>query len=283
MLSVENQLTETADYIAMPHVAAVQTSDIQDPPQSHSMAYNGLFLRLMLLVTIFSIVILGSQLHWRDDPIHENDPPDSVFKVLNCLFKQEGWCITLVVWLFLLAAKYTRQVSLQENASWRRHAVVDAVLLGLFWGYWFYATNLVFPMVADNIGECAGSSVPSSQQLSREDCENTFKGQWTPFDISGHVFLAAMGIFILAEEIIRAISSPAAHFTFPIHLVDRKVQFARIGWAVAVSCALVVILAWTVLLVRTSLWFHTIEEKILGAIIGTGFWLLELTVRLACR
>lgn len=252
----------------------------QDPQKPFIMAHDGPLLRLALAVSVFAIVGCGSQFRRRDDPLRTGHPLSPLFHMLNLIFKRAGWAITFAVWALLLVTRYNRQICLRENASWRRHAVVDAVLMVLFGLYWYGMVGFVFPAVANNFGDCLDKPGPS---VTRTICVDQLGGKWRPLDISGHVFLASMCIFVLAEEIIRAVSAPAAHFTFPTHMVDQKVQTARVAWTAAISCALVVIIAWKILLVRSSLWFHAMDENIMGVAMGSIFWLLELAIRLIFR
>lgn len=248
------------------------------PPGPSSMSLRGALLRLSLMSTLFGILWAGRWLDWRQDNYAEDHPVGMFFSGLNLMLKRAGWLLTAFCWAGLLIARYNRQVNLQENASWRRHAVVDSIIWVIGSVYWASVVYFVLKRVAEAFGECiiASSSKVISASKTATECLH-INGKWVPLDISGHTFLCSMAIGILLEEVIRFIGEPVYYFTF--HSTDAKIERAKLYWRVAVIGSLILSLAWLVLFIRTALFYHTFQEKVWGTLMGTGFWWIVVLVR----
>jgi hypothetical protein len=242
------------------------------------MSLRGSALRVLLAALLFGLIVLGDKLGRHGDDFAEDHPAGIFFGVLNEIFKKTGWLLTASCWALLLAARYNRQIRLQENASWRRHAVVDTSLWILGTIYWITIVHVVFKKVAFNVGDCVlpeGGLVHA--EMTSIDCAK-MKGNWVPFDISGHAFLGSLGISILLEEIIRFIGEPVYYFTF--YSTDGLVNRAKLFWRVAVIFAICLVSIWLILFARTALFYHTFQEKIWGTIVGLAYWWAIVIIRL---
>ena len=91
---------------------------------------------------------------------------------------------------------------------------------------------------------------------------------WTGFDVSGHCFLLTFSNLFILEEVAReskdvAVKSEGAG--------DRKREVEEVlSLDLALLCLLM--LVWDVMLVCTSLYFHSTLEKVLGWVCGLGAW-----------
>lgn len=240
-------------------------------------------LRLALIIVLLGLSWLGESLGWRDDPVKENHPAVLLLSILNDVFKSVGWLLSAICWALLLVTRYWRQVRLEENASWRRHAAVDGVLWVLSSFYWAACVYFAFGHIARHIGSCrlAGESWKESQ-VDEAQCVDA-GGQWTAMDVSGHAFLASLAILLLTEETIRWLTGPINLFIFPSHRMDYKTRRAKLAWYFAVGISWVVTSLWMVLYIRTALWYHTLEEKVLGTALATLYYSVLLTTRLLLR
>lgn len=248
------------------------------------MSLRASLLRIGLIVLLYGTLWAGNRWGSPQDVFIENHPAGLLLRHLNWLFKSFGWLITGGSWAMLLGARAYRQSSLQENVNWRRHNSLDAVLWVMATVYW-YACTSIFHLVANSMGEChlSESSIldESVGAASRSACLAS-NGHWIPFDISGHTFLASLGICLLLEELIRFIGEPTYYFTRH-HQTDpmmrSKARRAQSVWWATIAVSLIVVGAWGTLYVRTAFYYHEIVEKILGTVVGTFYWLLVVATR----
>lgn len=245
--------------------------------------FRGCVLRFLLLSGIFGIILFCNLLGLHHAPKLEDNPSNVFFYYLNWFFKRVGWLTTSIMLAILLLTRFYRQHRLAENASWRRHAVVDSGLWTFSWLYWAFIVFYLFPQLSRSNGTCLlPEEEPSAKEWDAKQCLSR-SGKWIPLDISGHTFLSSMAICLLSEELIRTISEPMSLFVFPDHLVDSKVQKARVLWNIASSASLLLISIFLLLLIRTALFYHTLKEKLWGAVFGTSFWLFVLAMRFFLR
>ena len=107
-------------------------------------------------------------------------------------------------------------------------------------------------------------------------------GKWLPFDISGHTFLASLGICLLLEELTRYYGEPVFYFT--IHSCQGQSQGRvwriKAFWWTSVSISVAIVLVWSILYLRTAWFYHTLQEKAWGTAVGTAYWWFVVLVRL---
>lgn len=267
-------------------VADSADSDSEVPDAMRTGQGTGPILRLALMVLLLGLVGLGKVLGLRANLFREDHPVGTLLALLNGLFKSAGWALSALCWALLLSTRYWRQVKLEENASWRRHAITDAGLwlaATLYWAVWVYF--LIDPM-GRHFGEC--QQLPKHNQplpsppLTKAEC-TALGGSWTDLHISGHAFLASLAILLLAEESIRWLTEPACLFTFPPHRIDCAVRRSQRAWYLAMGVSWALIALWMVLYVRTALWYHTAGEKLIGVALGILYYWMVLLARFALR
>ncbi len=135
---------------------------------------------------------------------------------------------------------------------------------------WFGVTSLI-DLLDNTLGECSEGTISSAKSCIRGGHE------WSGFDISGHVFLLSYCIFVITEEaaslrpeVWREVGATGCQTW--LSSVNRGVSNFIAGGLE--MYALVLVLIWTVMIVATSLYFHTFLEKLLGCVVAVAIWKL---------
>ena len=170
----------------------------------------------------------------------------------------------------------------------------------------WYVVTYILEWIEHLTGDCEGTDLYEK----KEECQN--EGLvWSGFDISGHSFLLSYCALMISEEI-HAVqfwpketiycnqnNSPNESVSSSEVIVSKEmlqtrervhvnekfqsdlkkkpegVRYLCIMWY-TVCCALM--LMWIVLLVFTSIYFHTVNSKVLGSILGLSAWYLTYQV-----
>jgi hypothetical protein len=226
--------------------------------------------RIALLCWV--IVILGSWIH----DFHR--PPDFYLSnrrnIPNVLFAK--WCLG---WTLAFLTPY--MVLTYWVKSNRNLKVVCKHVLRLLVGagVWFVVT-FVLDWIEHLTGECEGSDFYSRKhECIREGLV------WNGTDISGHSFLLAYCALIISEEIQvisfwtnenanKKISHERIRSNKKFHseLKQKYVSACYLCNVLYIICCLLMAL-WVTLLAFTSVYFHTVNSKVLGIILGLLAWL----------
>ena len=206
------------------------------------------------------IVIAGSF-------IHDFLPlPQSYFSnkknVLNVYFVKLGWGWTLA--LLVPFISFTSFIYTSCNvAAMLRH--LSRLIVATFG--WYIFVNL-FSHIEELTGVCEGEE----SITSKRSCY--LQGYlWAGFDISGHAFLLVYSALIISEEIqvkqwlsvttiARNVSEP--HRRLNIFLC-RLTDFFFVGSSI-------LLLLWEFMLVSTAMYFHPVQEKVIGAMVALFTW-----------
>jgi hypothetical protein len=152
--------------------------------------------------------------------------------------------------------------------------------------YWYILTHLsfigIFHQVYLKTGECRGSS---TRALGFWECKKA-GGRWDGFDISGHCFLLIHASLMLIEEMrVRKLfpkafdgkvsreppknekGSSATDKTFKNGTSLKAIE------GILLSFMVFLLILWYVMLVATSLYFHSWMEKFVGVVFGMAFWM----------
>lgn len=151
--------------------------------------------------------------------------------------------------------------------------------------YWFVLTHLsfigIFYQVHVNTGECSvpSSRSSSSQALGFWECKKA-GGRWEGFDISGHCFLLVHASLVLIEELrVRKLfpkafdetgASPSKAKT---SLEKNSTSSLKAVEGILLIFMVFLIILWYVMLMATSLYFHSWKEKFVGVCFGMAFWM----------
>ncbi|KAI9094411.1 Fat storage-inducing transmembrane protein [Phlyctochytrium arcticum] len=204
-----------------------------------------------LLLFYVGTVLFGSVVHTLFDT------PYSVFankrNPLNIYFAKLGWfwtSLTLVPFLAFLSPETHRPRALLRYAC--------ATLYWIVFSQWAFGHS-VFDRVLISSGTC------SIDGLGHPVNCKTGGGEWMGFDVSGHCFiLIHMSLFIYEE--LQLLSHPHPNSRHPTTT------------AILSSALIFLLLLWYSLLLATSVYFHTWQEKIVGVCVGITYWLLSYVV-----
>ena len=170
----------------------------------------------------------------------------------------------------------------------------------------WYVVVFILGWIEHLTGDCEGTDLYER----KEECQN--EGLvWNGFDISGHSFLLSYCALIISEEIhavqfwrketmyskknnslsesmsssemivskelLRTLESVRANEKFQSELNKKPegVRYLCITWY-TICCILM--LMWMTLLAFTSVYFHTVNSKVLGIILGLSAWFLTYQV-----
>jgi hypothetical protein len=267
-------------------------------------AYSLLYILLTMLPSFF-----GPKL---GDPRNVVDP-SSLFHFINFVFVRLGFLLSLGA-LLCLATANERLRARPPFKPLRDGAILAGLVV-----YWL-AWRLLFVAINDITGSCQflpHQRKPGDPELGHRECLQN-GGYWDGFDISGHCFLMALTASLFFDEILRSArwlwgrwqSGHNSPVLLELGRIDEKYgdlheeeddeaidgnnvvpstndrqclsqRFWR--WLQWLGIGLVALLwiAWTALLVHTSLYFHTFWEKIWGILIGLSYWWLLIVIQVS--
>ena len=196
--------------------------------------------------------------------------------VFNSLLVKWSWGWSLLC----LLPTVTLTASLYTGLRWKE-VLGHLARLAVAHCIWFLVTN-AFVFVDSALGTCSDGS-----GSGRRECVQG-KGSWHGFDISGHVFLLTYCVYVLTEEVAglrwevwgtymeslgrqeRIVSKLSlAHEQLPyIHLTCTPVAHGLELFAAALMTI------WIAMTMTTSLYFHSLPEKVLGGLLSFLAWLL---------
>lgn len=245
----------------------------------------GLMLKIsfILFLYIFLISIIGhyGEFNKRWIDIIELSP---FIRINNLVFKSCGWIIIGMTAIIFIISRLIRErrknisaisnrntnsfhnANIQNNGNeMKRVMIMESVRFAIINLYWLLMTN-GFILASQVYGNCNGiKNGALIADLNGDDNSyhyhtfwtcNTGKGIWKGFKVSGHVFVCTLGIVLLVEE------------AWILYKMKRKNKIWKnvlvmtvIGWLLSVMTI-------------TGLFYHSIGEKVLGAIFSLGLWLI---------
>ncbi|KAI6171604.1 hypothetical protein M3Y97_01035800 [Aphelenchoides bicaudatus] len=138
--------------------------------------------------------------------------------------------------------------------------------------FWYACTNS-FVVFEQLTGKCLGDAA-----INRRTCFDN-GGKWIPgFDISGHTFILLYSILLISEEatsfrnwptrpkILDNTSNEKSRFESDEH--QRRTK--TVQWLFL--CLFAIHLVWDFQLIITSLYYHTVSHKIIGALFAVTSW-----------
>ena len=211
------------------------------------------------LALYWFVVVVGSF-------IHDFLPlPQSYFSnkrnVLNVYFVKFGWGWTLVVlipFISLTSSVYTSLNPLAILKHLSRMAVAT-------WGWYFWVNLFVY--IEELTGFCEGEET----LISKRSCyQEGF--YWDGFDISGHSFLSIYSALVIKEEL-------QAKLYWPSRFQHRNIARLVTPLVEVFSFfAGLLLILWEFMLVFTTIYFHTVYQKVLGALIAIFTWYITYRV-----
>lgn len=202
------------------------------------------------------IVVVGSLIH----DFHR--PPESYFSdkenVFNVVFVKSA-----VAWVF---AALTPFVILTSCMKSQRNTLVflkDVSRLVIVFAVWYVVIG-IFDFVLEFTGVCEGSELFSTIESCR-----TEGLIWKGFDLSGHCFLLTYLSLVMSEEMQAVCFGRDKTHSLPW---KRRFRMAELLANFFFVCCCLLMLLWEVMLVCTSIYFHTVETKVIGTLAGIAFW-----------
>ena len=147
---------------------------------------------------------------------------------------------------------------------------------------WYGVTTLI--VVVENLsGDCSDETIATARACLRGG------HAWSGYDISGHVFLLSYCVFVITEEAANVRAEDYWHTNEASERLaaserEREAQSERVCrntqyFAEALELfALLLVLVWSTMLVVTSLYFHTLWEKLAGFGLAVLAWYLTYGV-----
>ena len=228
---------------------------------------------------LFAIVLLGSSLCAYelspDSPLSDRHNPLNIYLVKLSW----GWTLICIVPTILITS------FLYSGLNFRvilRHFG----RLGVAHLIWMCITSL-FVLIDSYTGVCSNEGI-----LKRSECIKQGH-RWIGFDISGHIFLLTYCIYIITEECanikLEVWGEYDGALQFQNRVVDKLTDNAKqtLPQVHRLSSyfidkleilALAEVLLWTVMVMATSLYFHSFAEKILGYLFGVVLWYMTYRV-----
>ena len=177
--------------------------------------------------------------------------------VFNVYFVKLGWGWTLGLLIPFISLTSSVYTSFNPTAMLKH---LSRMAVGTFG--WYFWVNL-FVYIEELTGQCEGEETLSS----KKSCH--LQGyHWDGFDISGHAFLLMYSALIISEEIQvkRWWAIPRKNQTGT--LLDRISPLVDLVFI----CIGSLLVLWEFMLVCTTVYFHTVHQKVLGALIALFTW-----------
>lgn len=231
--------------------------------------------RLLYGLTYLVLVGVVSLFGPRDSGPKYVVDPSSFFRLLNGLFVQQGFALSVLAIALLAAAN-----RLVAPAARRPPWLLEAVLAVGATTYWLLC-RMLFVWLADVSGACHGHA--RAPLAGRRACLHA-GGHWDGLDISGHCFLAALACGYFYDQLQAAgrsllgccAAQPGATPRLEAGMPRAPSRAVPAGawpfFGAALGLTLALWAAWTSLLLHTSLYFHTAAEKLLGLLLGFAYW-----------
>lgn len=178
--------------------------------------------------------------------------------VFNVYFVKLGWGWTLGLLIPFISSTSSVYTSFNPTAMLKH---LSRMAVGTFG--WYFWVNL-FVYIEELTGQCEGEETLSS----KKSCY--LQGfHWDGFDISGHAFLLIYSALVISEEIqVKRWWSTAQRNQRGTTMFDRISPLADVLFI----CISLLLVLWEFMLVCTTVYFHTVHQKVLGALIALFTW-----------
>ena len=187
--------------------------------------------------------------------------------VFNVHFVKLGWGWTLGLLIPFISLTSSVYTSFNPTAMLKH---LSRMAVGTFG--WYFWVNL-FVYIEELTGVCEGEETLSS----KETCH--FQGfHWDGFDISGHTFLLTYSALVISEEIQAKKRWSTERNTRGTTWFDRRhALLSPLVELLFIFISLLLVL-WEFMLVCTAVYFHTVHQKVLGALVALFTWYVSYKV-----
>lgn len=171
--------------------------------------------------------------------------------VFNVYFVKLGWGWTLGLLIPFMSLTSFAYTSRNPSKMLKHLSRLAVGTLG-----WYFWVNL-FVYIEELTGLCEGEE----SITSKRSCH--LQGfHWDGFDISGHAFLLTYSALIIGEEIqVKKSVLESGESVLLNPLID-----------MFFTCLSLLLLLWEFMLFCTAVYFHTVQQKVLGALIALFTW-----------
>lgn len=207
--------------------------------------------------------------------IHDFLPPPQSYlsnkrNVFNVYFVKFGWGWTLVLLIPFISLTSSVYTSFNPSAMLRHLSRMAVATCG-----WYFWVNL-FVYIEELTGFCEGEETLISKRSCRQE-----GFYWSGFDISGHAFLLIYSALVISEEIQSKHwwpTSSAVQTNPEAGFHRRHAALVNPFVEVLFFCASLLLVLWEFMLVCTTVYFHTVHQKVLGALIAWFTWFITYRV-----
>ena len=182
--------------------------------------------------------------------------------VFNVYFVKLGWGWTLLLLIPFISLTASVHTSFNPTAMLKH---LSRMAVGTF--AWYFWVNL-FVYIEEITGICEGEETLSSKVTCR------LQGfHWDCFDISGHAFLLTYSALVISEEIqVKRWWSTEQRNTRGTTWSDRTHAFFSPLVELLFICISLLLVLWEFMLIFTTVYFHTVHQKVLGAFVALFTW-----------
>lgn len=217
-------------------------------------------------VAIYWLVILtGSFLH--DFLPFPQSYLSNKRNVFNVYFVKLGWVWTLGLMIPFMCLTSLVYTSCKPFAMLKH---LSRLAVGTF-GWYFWVNFFVF--IEEQTGFCEGEETLTSKRICH------LQGfHWDGFDISGHTFLLTYSALIITEEL--QVKQYKTWFNSTKSETDAPQYLKHLSPLIDAffTGSALLLLLWEFMLLCTTLYFHTVLQKVLGALIAFFTWYITYEI-----
>ncbi|KAL7639281.1 UNVERIFIED_CONTAM: hypothetical protein RMT77_009770 [Armadillidium vulgare] len=209
----------------------------------------------------------------------------------NEVFVKFGWGWTLSLILLL------RLACMPLHSNWRQHLRNLLIRVSSLTLFFYLFCQVCFPFIEEYTGRCVKQGI-IQENIGKKRCVKMGNSFYS-FDISGHSYLMIYCILSIMEEskeliyvlclgqLVRksfstsAVEKDSSASSFPedeVQNLGKKYSVILpfiVGFSVCTFC---LSLLWDIMLVITTLYYHTFIEKFLGTSLAIAMWYIQYHV-----
>ncbi|XP_027212874.2 acyl-coenzyme A diphosphatase FITM2 isoform X2 [Penaeus vannamei] len=199
---------------------------------------------------------------------------------LNQVFVKLGWG-----WTFSIIGIFSL-FSLLIHKDWIKRMKCIAVRLAITTFFFFIWCSITFPTIERYTGYCIHNGISFS--FAKRECVKRPEHEYVSFDISGHSFLLTYCIMIIIEESKEMLYFLQLSRYFrgapPLEgnesqVLDKEVKNLESVFKImspliilAFMAMVAISLLWDLMLIVTTIYYHSLLEKLLGTVLSLCMW-----------
>ncbi|XP_063611439.1 acyl-coenzyme A diphosphatase FITM2-like [Penaeus indicus] len=197
---------------------------------------------------------------------------------LNQVFVKLGWA-----WTFSSFGIFNL-LSLLIHKDWIKRMKCFAVRLAVTTFFFYLWCTVTFPTIERYTGSCVHKGI--SLNFTKRECVKRPEHEYISFDISGHSFLLIYCIMIIMEESkdILYFLQLSRHFRGAPTIEGKEApgkEVKNLEKVFKIMSPLIILallsmvalsLLWDFMLIITTIYYHSLSEKLLGTVLSLGMW-----------